>query len=1372
MSDAAVQRPSPSKRGRGRGRGGGGRGAASARARGKPAAGRRGRAKVYDTTRAQAAHERQRDLRNAYSSLASAMKPALEELADRNLDRLKSDFNAHQEVDQYNQITTFLKERHRDRVDEVETKYNYSIACQNHQINAQKEYTLYSYRNRFSEKVEEYYDTLLRRLDILQQLSQNGEPVDKPDESWNYKSITTEEAAQQGIYCKIHKGVEVPYPRLHPELCREEEAGKSKTLRTPSKRKAANQLEDANHPKRPVSALDGQAAAAIPRHIGGLLSAVAPDEPVSQPPSPSPVDDNGDAASPQANEPTAAARGRKRKRLLEASPVPMAASMAMGDGAEESEAEEDEAMPPLPNGAGEPDEYGVRLINKRARINDMPNNRIMTPPLYEYESHEIGFRDSTNDKSRGATKAKRRKFLNQPNAGAMFFDRNNSSYDATRYADGDLDQDTIAKHNIHPKYGLFMEGSVNDSEPARPYQSGWMPTVFVSDDGKVQHTSRSIRAAKAEEAYVKLTMQNMMRRHMEQEDISEDDLMDRETRQLMKERDEKRRELERQEDEAQDVHDQQVAAHNVALLLDAAAASEAQELQKTKTQSVSPALSRPSTMSRPYDAIRDVFAGSDLPPAAASTINAPRFEDATKLMALADLAALEPRTEALPMQIPADAAAQEPRQRIPIQMPEPVRPKQLRDPSDLEQREQQHVVDYPDPDNEFVPRQIAFSTNFVGRQPGYPMQPPPHAYQERAVSQSPLARPESYAYRGELSGRYEQQQQQQQQQQPPRQPMQPPQGYLGQHDAQSSGAPHDSYAYGEPETSYEQQQQPLLRRPSQLSQRSEEQFAPVRPNTTDVALLDPMLFEGGQRPGTSQLQAPQPEQQQPPKSQATHSGGVLQQPQNSFFQTALNAPGTPTSQDLPQVSEYGEPSSASQAHFPPGPPPLASSAAPHQFPGGHEGSPGRTPFSNPIGTENMPVPTLRPLHRGSGPLVAPTASGAQVPQHVMMTPGEPADPYAAAPPLPPGSAYLDQAYALDGFGGPDQPIMSTEQGPRHGYMAQPMMHPSQQQQQQQQAGQGGAYPPPHQSYPPPGSTGPQHPSHNDYSPSGPSGQPFQSPPPYGSSGPGVSPSPSRRSNSISSSSRNNKQYREIKPAPRQAETWEPPSAELRTFMFNPYEGIRDYPATAPPPTHGPTMIRGWTHTTGTRKSRGKNSTDSHIDPSLGREEKNDSEDTPAEDEDTPMPDAPEEHAPVEDTPVEDMPAEDKPVEDTPLEDTPLQDTPQQDTSPWDTRREDSPMEELQFEDIYQEDRYPEDALTEEDYSDEEPTLETLEGPAQGRRNMLDILSGFGEAPRAISPEPTAGTSTGTNARQTSPMTSVSSDEEEKKREEEELSPIP
>lgn len=980
------------------------------------------------------------------------------------------------------------------------------------------------------------------------------------DDSYNYKSITTEEAAQQGIYRKIHKGIEVPYPQRHPELA--QEANKPNDPRTPSKRKAAYLSEDQPTPKRPASALTGTA---IPRHIGGLLSAVAPDEPPSQPGSPSPEPDDDDEPSP-ADEPAPARRGRKPRAQLEASP---------GANPDETpDLDEDEQIPPIPNGASDPDEFGVRLITKRARINDAPNNRIMIPPLYEYEEHEIGFRDSTNDKTRGATKAKRKKFLDKPNSNAMLFDRTVCGYDATSYEDGELDKQALEKHKLHPKFGIFLNSSVNEEEPPRPYESGWKPTVFVSETGKIQHTSRSIPAAKASEDQRRMDLMALLNQHLADEGIDQEDLEDEEYRRLVKERDERRLEQKRQDDAAQDKHDQHLFGMNIDILLDAAHQVEHQPVPDIQNQqppqSVSPSVSRPSTRSLKYDAVRDVFGGSDLATAAPNVAPIDN-SGAFNLLLLADLALSQVEagdTPALasarvhvsaPASDPMTGLVKEEAHQLTIQMPEPVRPKKLRSPSDLEHHGS--LVKFTSA-NPFVPEPLAPQLpQFISREPAYAQQPS-HPYQERKVYDSPLAPPGNFAYR-EAGVPYEQHHTQQMQ--PPK-----PQSYMGQQKPQTpQGA--QEYAYGGPETPYEG---PQLRRPSQIPQ--DNQYAPARPNTEDVAimdsqtLLDPQLFEVGQRPAPSQLQAPQLEQtQQLPPAQ---SGGVLQQPQNSFFQTALNSPGVSPSQEQPHQPDYPEPP---QSHQQPG----SHMAAASRPPPGNESSPGRTPFSHPNGSDQQPLPVLRPLHRGSGPLVAP-ATQVPAPRHIMMTPSDPADDYHPQPP----AQYYDQGYHTNGYA-PDQPIMSTEQGPRSaGFMAQPMMHTSQ---------QPPSYPP---HYPPPGLAGSQPPPQYDV-------QIMQSPPPFGN-GPGGSPSPSRRSGSISSSSRNNKaQYREIKPAPRVAEVYDANGSELRTLLYNPAEGIRDYQATAPPPSHGPTQIRGWTHTTGSRKSRGKSSSDSQIDPMLGQAER-------------------------------------------------------------------------------------------------------------------------------------------------------------------------
>lgn len=69
------------------------------------------------------------------------MRPALEELADRNIDLLKSKFDAHQEVEQYAEITRFLDQRLQGRLSELDAKLKLSTATAHHEWNAKQLYT-------------------------------------------------------------------------------------------------------------------------------------------------------------------------------------------------------------------------------------------------------------------------------------------------------------------------------------------------------------------------------------------------------------------------------------------------------------------------------------------------------------------------------------------------------------------------------------------------------------------------------------------------------------------------------------------------------------------------------------------------------------------------------------------------------------------------------------------------------------------------------------------------------------------------------------------------------------------------------------------------------------------------------------------------------------------------------------------------------------------------------------------------------------------------------------------------------------------------------------------------------------------------------
>lgn len=104
-------------RGRGRGRGGG-RGASQAAnankttsSRGGRGGVRRGRAKNFSDSRVQAAYERQRDLKSLYQIVSAAIKPALQELAERNTDELLADPDRYKNVDEYQPVVSELQDR-------------------------------------------------------------------------------------------------------------------------------------------------------------------------------------------------------------------------------------------------------------------------------------------------------------------------------------------------------------------------------------------------------------------------------------------------------------------------------------------------------------------------------------------------------------------------------------------------------------------------------------------------------------------------------------------------------------------------------------------------------------------------------------------------------------------------------------------------------------------------------------------------------------------------------------------------------------------------------------------------------------------------------------------------------------------------------------------------------------------------------------------------------------------------------------------------------------------------------------------------------------------------------------------------------------
>ncbi|CAK7227767.1 hypothetical protein SEUCBS140593_006687 [Sporothrix eucalyptigena] len=493
----------PSFRGRGRGRGRSqavrAHVARLAQAR-KAANGRRGRQKLYDHPKPQAASERLKELKAAFSTVANAMRPALEDLADRSLDALnKGPADVYRSFEEYQDVKTFLDDRIRDVQAMYKNQLQLDTRLNEFMYNESRAITKEGFIRDVEDAKDRFYDAQLMRLEILDKLHDNELPIDIIDDSWNFHEISDERFrdVKAHVEYRTDLGGHTPYGAKIEVPCAKTVTGRRLAGTSVTSGAGAGLGDDSVKPspkRKPDEEPDvlppPKRLGAAPRHIGGLLSAVvAPTEE---------DDDYAEAAGSPGGDsklpsPTPA---EEEDDLLEddENGTPMG-----DDDDDQTHLRPSERLPPLPNGASEPDAYGVRLINKRRTANFDVYNRILVPSLFDFEPHEIGFRDSTNDKSRGATKIKRGRFLDTPNSNTMHFDRSLWQYDATTYDEGELDEELIKKHNLHPKHGLFLRTSTNDEEPPKPRISGKNPVVFYTPRGRTFNSSRSIRIARLED---------------------------------------------------------------------------------------------------------------------------------------------------------------------------------------------------------------------------------------------------------------------------------------------------------------------------------------------------------------------------------------------------------------------------------------------------------------------------------------------------------------------------------------------------------------------------------------------------------------------------------------------------------------------------------------------------------------------------------------------------------------------------------------------------------------------------------------------------------------------------------------------------------
>lgn len=141
--DAPTNHASPARAttsGRGRGRGRYARaknGRVTKPTQQKAATGRGRRQKVYDDPKLQAAHERSQELKQAFSTIVKAVKPAVQEIADRSVNELLENPDRYKEVPEYDTITNFLRQRRDDTIEQAARARDYGLQMTRHVYDAE-----------------------------------------------------------------------------------------------------------------------------------------------------------------------------------------------------------------------------------------------------------------------------------------------------------------------------------------------------------------------------------------------------------------------------------------------------------------------------------------------------------------------------------------------------------------------------------------------------------------------------------------------------------------------------------------------------------------------------------------------------------------------------------------------------------------------------------------------------------------------------------------------------------------------------------------------------------------------------------------------------------------------------------------------------------------------------------------------------------------------------------------------------------------------------------------------------------------------------------------------------------------------------------
>lgn len=242
------------------------------------------------------------------------------------------------------------------------------------------------------------------------------------------------------------------------------------------KRRATDQPEGQSTPKRSTRNTDDSSQllhslSMAPAPAKGLLASAAEAD---LPPEGTPAEDESPSGSP---EPTNLANGS----------APSASQTK-----QQGKVHAREKSPALPKNVAEPDDFGVRIYNQRPSFRDKGlNSRLLAPSCLVFDDLDIGFRDSSNDSSKGHTRTKRGKYLDTPNSNGFHFDHWCNGFDYSTTKAGDFNKALVKRHSVHPTYGVFLPGSTNEQEDQTTLIMPGKPVVFIANpSGRISHASR------------------------------------------------------------------------------------------------------------------------------------------------------------------------------------------------------------------------------------------------------------------------------------------------------------------------------------------------------------------------------------------------------------------------------------------------------------------------------------------------------------------------------------------------------------------------------------------------------------------------------------------------------------------------------------------------------------------------------------------------------------------------------------------------------------------------------------------------------------------------------------------------------------------